>query len=152
MFYITHLRTGAIMLTNRVIIDKNFPSFINQWGHRSSIHWYMGHSPCVYFRLFTLSQAKGETAFFANQLGVRFLPFSNYRTPTSHQSVHGNLIYLNIHSPSKFEESQRNWRFYSLHNNVARWSLTNGTFIVDPVIFLRAKIPNGIFHYELHVW
>ena len=35
-------------------------------------------------------------------------------------------IYISIHFTSKFEESQRNWRFYSRHDNAARLSLTNG--------------------------
>ena len=41
---------------------------------------------------------KERQQFWADQLGVRFLPFFNNGTQTSHQSVHGNLIYLNIHS------------------------------------------------------
>ena len=59
-------------------------------------------------------------------------------------------ILISIHFTSKFEESQRNWRFYSRHNNASRWSLTNGRSYIHSDI-MRAKIPNGIFHYELRL-
>ena len=35
---IGRLQTGAIMLTNRVIIDKNCPYFINQWDYSGAWH------------------------------------------------------------------------------------------------------------------
>ena len=57
---------------------------------------------------------KERNQFWTDQLGVRFLPFFNNGTQTSHQNVREYLIYLNIHSLYiQFEESQRNLRFYS---------------------------------------
>ena len=114
-------------------------------------HWYLGFSPCVYryFRLFTLSQ--GEKAILGRSARCAISAFFfNNGTQTSHQSVHGNLICLNIHSLYI-----QIWRITTKlailfsTQQCGKMIFNKWTFIVDPVIFLRTKIPNGIFHYEL---
>ena len=83
---------------------------------------YMGHSPCVYFRLFTLSQ--GETAIFmilGRSARFAISAFFSIMEHKHHTKVCTETLSLliSIHFTSKFEESQRNWRFYSRHNNAA---------------------------------
>ena len=89
-------------------------------------HWYMGHSPCVYFQLFTLSQ--GEKAILDRSARCAISGFLSIMEHKHHTKVCTETlsILISIHFTSKFEESQRNWWFYSRHNNAARWSLTHG--------------------------
>ena len=54
-------------------------------------HWYMGHSPCAYFRLFTLSQGEKPILDRSARCAISGLVFNN-------GSVHEYLIYLNIYS------------------------------------------------------
>ena len=61
-----------------------------------------------------------ESNLGGHQLGADFCLFVNYGTPTYHTKMCAKTlsILISIHFTSQFEESQRNWRFYSRHNTM----------------------------------
>ena len=128
---------------------------VSSHSHRSSIPTksliYGPFTMCC--RLFTLSQ--GEKPILDRSARCAISALFSIMEHKHHTKMCANTlsILISIHFTSKFEESQRNLRFYSRHNNPARWSLTQWIDVHcrSTVIFLRAKIPNGIFHYELRL-
>ena len=110
----------------------------------------MGHSPCVYLLLTfgCLFYSKERQQFWADQLDVRFLPFFNYGRQTSHQHVHGNLIYLNIHSLYiQILKNHNEISDFILDTTMRQLHLYKMDVHCRSAVNLSArKISNGIFH------
>ena len=101
---------------------------------------YMGHSPCAYFRLFSLSQ--GKTAILGRSARFAISAFFSITEHKHHPKICMETlsILISIHFISKHEESQRILRFYLRRNKWATSSFKKWMFIVDPQwIFLRQK-------------